>query len=1113
MNIDQQREQAITRLYNTPLPNNPNRTYGQVYSPPELAILMVAKNDAIRDAEIQAGNLTQARYNEILAKMPELDEKLAIYNLTPIPYNIEDQVPGYTQRLAESKAAQEEYSRMLKEWSKTAGPGDRPPMPRDGASSLAEPSKPLRFDRKQKIASYGIDPDNPYFFKGQENNRDFYYALSFQPRKLSKENVQFVLDKLGEKGDLQYLDNTNPSDGFIFKPEGSDTYQILRGPDIEGRDVSSVIGREFPALAGDITGTLALGVRGLGSKGLLAALGNAFKVGFGSGVGAAGGDAARLLAGKELGYNDLTLEEIMRESGMTGAFALAGTAGVTIALSTLGGAYRSIMGKQVAPDILEDIQKILDKQSSVYKQKGRSKIIYGADTQGTDQQIQEEIKRFTEIFGAEYRKYNPTLVGRNPLDQDAIDLEYIFLKNAENEDLAFLYSEIMDGNQAVIANLMRSLGEEFTTGPVPAGVEVSEQITQQARALIQRFETEGSQALNKFVQDLKDEVPDASGSLFAKTTQDGVEIIPKTSTVLGDMKNAYLKSYTDNFNAAINKPEYQEFVTGAGYTRSFGREFNTFKNKVIGVLNKKDTIKEIEEVLGVSSGDMTLLKRLSGQATEGRGTLKSPEFTIKELFELQVIFNNLRANSKLDKTRELASLGIQTIQRQVDKAFDDEVARRLGIDIKSRYTAQERNAIQGYKTQNDFGLDIQRAYRQMTQAYSDVNSQVLTQLLKSGNPEQLLPAIMNTSSKGAKTNTPVTEFVKVLRHSGDDGLHYVQKEFYDYVRRNVIDPEKTTLQNNRALTKFYKDNSATIDALGLPNVAGSISYKELGFALTLKDRKIETLKNTFGVDTASVNPVYDVVNNVLRQGYQTKSTGQFANDVDFLLETIKGDPSLQQQVAQLTKNVILRDVMKLQKGAADIFELDANALNRLLFGEFGPADISGPRLNFDATFGKLLGPDSDDTVQALKLINDIAQRETTKAASESVEAGLKRAESFVPIPGFKFLQRMFIPPLTQTGRRVTALDMLMTKRSQVFIGQMIMDPELAKQTIRYAEGKTTLKNFAAFLSSYNTVYMQDIANELQYYDEEMKRLRINEKSELTEEVEDIIDDIMDRYNQ
>ena len=119
----------------------------------------------------------------------------------------------------------------------------------------------------------------------------------------------------------------------------------------------------------------------------------------------------------------------------------------------------------------------------------------------------------------------------------------------------------------------------------------------------------------------------------------------------------------------------------------------------------------------------------------------------------------------------------------------------------------------------------------------------------------------------------------------------------------------------------------------------------------------------------------------------------------------------------------------------------------------------------------------------------------------------------MPIPGFKFLQRMFIPPLTQTGRRVTALDMLMTKRSQAFIGQMIMDPDLARQTIRYAEGKQTLKNFVAFLSSYNTVYMQDIANELQYYDEEMKRLKINEKGTLTQEVEDILDDIMDGYNQ
>ena len=43
--------------------------------------------------------------------------------------------------------------------------------------------------------------------------------------------------------------------------------------------------------------------------------------------------------------------------------------------------------------------------------------------------------------------------------------------------------------------------------------------------------------------------------------------------------------------------------------------------------------------------------------------------------------------------------------------------------------------------------------------------------------------------------------------------------------------------------------------------------------------------------------------------------------------------------------------------------------------------------------------------------------------------------------------------------------------------------------------------------------MQDIANELQYYDEEMKRLKINEKGTLTQEVEDILDDIMDGYNQ
>ena len=36
---------------------------------------------------------------------------------------------------------------------------------------------------------------NDLFETFQENHRDFYYALSYAPRKLSKENVKFILDK------------------------------------------------------------------------------------------------------------------------------------------------------------------------------------------------------------------------------------------------------------------------------------------------------------------------------------------------------------------------------------------------------------------------------------------------------------------------------------------------------------------------------------------------------------------------------------------------------------------------------------------------------------------------------------------------------------------------------------------------------------------------------------------------------------------------------------------------------------------------------------------------------------------------------------------------------
>ena len=1117
--MNPQLQENINKVYNTPLPNNPNLTYGNALNPNEILFYSIATIPALRDKEIAEGRLTQERYEAILEKLPEMQGKIDKYNIPPIPFNIEDQAPGYTERLAESKAAQEEYNRILEEWSKTASPGERPPMPPDGLQSVIEPNKPFRFDRKATIASYGINPDNPYQFETNQLERQFYAHLIAAPRNLTKENVKFITDKLGIKGDLDYLNPLKPREGFRFKPEGSDTYQVLRDPDINLEDVWSIFLREAPAVIGDITGVAVAGFSGLGARSIPNALLQLLKASGGAGLGAASMDAARLLIGKEGGFNDLETSTILKESGLTGLLALGGTAAVGTIMSVLPTAYRVLSGKQVSTDILEQIEEILLRQAGALEQKGKAGLIYTSGTTSAEE-INKQIDEFVRLYKKEISSYNPTLSGRNPLDQQAADLEFIYLKNAQDKKLEALYSELQQGNQTVISQLVRALGDEFAGGKVPVGVEVSAAITKKAAENAARFQTDGVVALNKIIDDINELIPTPKGSLFTKSSKGGIEILPKQATALAKARDDYLVGAQNTFNDLLNSPKYGNLTTGAGYVRNFGKEYGRLKNSTTQLFKRKEAVREIEETLGLSSGNIELLKRLRGQATEGKGKFQNPEFTVKELFELQVVLNEMRINSKIAGSRKFARGAIEDINKQIDKAFNDDIATKLGFKIKTRYNKKELEAIRKYRKDNNYGDDLNFAYKNMEQAYSDVDNVIFSQLLKSNRPEQLLPAIFNTNVPGAKINTPVSDFMKVLRTAGDDGEHYVQKEVLDYIQRNVLG-KGTAKEQNEALKQFLDNNQSTLKAIfpqdkfGVLTISNQRTLTNLSKKIEATDKKINILKNTFGVGEDAVNPVYDIVNRIIRASDENISTGALANDIDFLLNTVKGDKVLEQQIRQITKNILLRDIMKLDNtGVAGGFRLDENALNNLLFGKFGPEQLTGPRLTFDDTFGKLLGKDKKQTLDTLQLINDIAQREMARdTLTEGATLASKRIDTNKPLPGFKFLQRMFIPPLTQFGRRTTALDVLMTERSQAFIGRMLMDPKLAKETIAFAEGRRTLQNFANFLASYGTVYYNDIANELKYYDTELKKLKINSRTPVTDEIDEVIKKLTDEYRQ
>ena len=163
-----------------------------------------------------------------------------------------------------------------------------------------------------------------------------------------------------------------------------------------------------------------------------------------------------------------------------------------------------------------------------------------------------------------------------------------------------------------------------------------------------------------------------------------------------------------------------------------------------------------------------------------------------------------------------------------------------------------------------------------------------------------------------------------------------------------------------------------------------------------------------------------------------------------------------------------------------------------MYEGLGPEEVLGPRLTFDEVYSSLLGggKDAKKYTDNLKLLNNIIMREQGVAPSGAAKQAL--SEKTLAFPGARFIFRMLIPPLTQRGRRATALNNALNARAGDYLGELIADPKLLDQTVRYMDGKITTQKYASMLSAYGIVHIQDLGDELQYYDETLK---INNKKE------------------
>ena len=195
-------------------------------------------------------------------------------------------------------------------------------------------------------------------------------------------------------------------------------------------------------------------------------------------------------------------------------------------------------------------------------------------------------------------------------------------------------------------------------------------------------------------------------------------------------------------------------------------------------------------------------------------------------------------------------------------------------------------------------------------------------------------------------------------------------------------------------------------------------------------------------------------------------------------------------MSQVTRRYLLNDIIQPRQGGG--YRINEDALNNLTKGIFGPEQISGPALTLDNYLKPLLGKDGKDFVETLKVLNGMVQRELGAAPSDSVRSALTAGEygAGSNIEGARLLQRLLIAPLTIIGRRINALTNKAAERSRKVIGEMLLDQEVFNRTMAFAKGEESIQQLIRVLTAYGAVHTIDLANELEFYNSETKKLKI-----------------------
>lgn len=237
---------------------------------------------------------------------------------------------------------------------------------------------------------------------------------------------------------------------------------------------------------------------------------------------------------------------------------------------------------------------------------------------------------------------------------------------------------------------------------------------------------------------------------------------------------------------------------------------------------------------------------------------------------------------------------------------------------------------------------------------------------------------------------------------------------------------------------------------------------------------------------------FNLITDIVGQSAEQRLSGKTIDDLEFLSNLIDNNEPLKREVANAYK-LYIKGMLQDQSG-----NLNVGAFRRFLSDGhiFSGLGTEAGRLSAENFHKKLLGEGGEKFTRNLRILEDLIVRSEGVMAvyGDFAGGGNLLGEDAIrrqmieksTDPGINYLKRFFIPPLTQTGRRVTAGEKIMTEKTLKFLAELTTNQQLLDSFLSALRARNKIIPFLKVLNQVDSRLADDIEAGLSFYDKEDK---------------------------